>query len=317
MELYTSLQATNTVKIIMEKIIFMNVSNPWFFPVCFFIFGAVVGSFLNVCIFRIPQKKSLVFPSSQNAEGDPIVWYDKIPILSWFILLGKDRKTGKPFSFRYPFIEILTAILFLLLWLIYHPAVAVFWMLFFSIILVAAFIDLDHFFIPDRCSIGGMLLGISLSVLVPELHDVNSDRFVAPLIAATASLQGMLIASGSVLWIGILSEKVLGKETMGFGDVKFMGCIGAFCGWQGGIFALFGGAVIGTVLFLFIYFFKKLFKKLGKVKLGNRSINKNEDMNGLAVPFAPLLASGSIVYVLGFRHWVDSYFTNIVMLFRM
>ena len=300
----------------MEKITYMNDLNPWFFPVCFFIFGAIVGSFLNVCIFRIPQNKSLVFPSSQNAEGDPIVWYDKIPIFSWFILLGKDRRTGKPFSFRYPFVELLTAILFLLIWLIYHPSLAVFWMLFSAILLVAAFIDLDHFFIPDRCSIGGMLLGMVLSILFPELHQVNSNKFVAPLISATASLQGILIASGSVLWIGILSEKVLGKETIGFGDVKFMGFIGAFCGWQGGIFALFGGAVIGTLVLFSIYLFKKLFNKQGKFSSSNNLGNLNEGLMGLAVPFAPLLATGSMIYVLGFRHWVDSYFTNIALLFK-
>ena len=301
----------------MEKITYMNDLTPWFFPVCFFIFGAIVGSFLNVCIFRIPQNKSLVSPSSQNAEGDPIVWYDKIPIFSWFILLGKDRRTGKPFSFRYPFVELLTGILFLLIWLIYHPVVAVLWMLFSAILLVAAFIDLDHFFIPDRCSIGGMLLGMVLSILVPELHQVNSNKFVAPLISVTASLQGILIASGSVLWIGILSEKVLGKETIGFGDVKFMGFIGAFCGWKGGIFALFGGAVIGTLLLFLIYSFRKLFNKKGKFSSCNNLKNTNEGLMGLAVPFAPLLATGSLIYVLGFRHWVDSYFTNIALLFKI
>ena len=96
----------------MERMIVINDLNPWFFSGIFFIFGAIVGSFLNVCIIRIPQNKSLVFPSSQNADGDSIAWYDKIPIFSWFILCGKDRKTGKSFSFRYPLVEGLTAILF-------------------------------------------------------------------------------------------------------------------------------------------------------------------------------------------------------------
>ena len=301
----------------MERMMVINDLNPWFFSGIFFIVGAIVGSFLNVCIVRIPQNKSLVFPGSQNVDGDPIAWYDKIPIFSWFILCGKDRKTGKSFSFRYPLVEGLTAILFFLLWVIYPPVVALFWMGFSAIMLVSAFIDLDHFFIPDRCSIGGMLLGMVLSVLVPELHEVDADKLVAPLISLTASLQGILLASGLVLWIGILSEKVLGKETIGFGDVKLMGFIGAFCGWQGGVFALFGGAIIGTAILLPVVFFKKFFNKRNKSSPNRNLPNMDENIIGLPVPFAPLLGMGSIIYVLGLHHWVDSYFTNISALFRM
>src|SRR4051812_48936722 len=119
---------------------------PWFFPVVAFVIGACVGSFLNVVIYRVPKKESIVSPGSHCGCGQPIAWYDNIPMLSWLALRGRARCCGRPFSFRYPFVELLVAGLFLACWLRYpHPGVAVCGMVFVSGLVAATFIDLDHF----------------------------------------------------------------------------------------------------------------------------------------------------------------------------
>ena len=185
----------HTAPSVLQNFHFIESNLPWFFPVVFLVFGAIVGSFLNVCIYRIPKKESVVFPRSHNADGDPIAWYDNIPILSWFLLRGKDRKTGKSFSFRYPAVEFLTAILFAAVWLLYPPGVALVWMLFTANLIVATFIDCDHMIIPDRCSIGGMILGVVLSFFVPSLHGVAEDVMFPGLVAGIHSMIGLFISS--------------------------------------------------------------------------------------------------------------------------
>src|SRR3954452_15075174 len=98
---------------------------PWFFPIAAVFFGACIGSFLNVVIYRVPAGKSIVLPGSHCVCGQPIRWYDNIPVFSWLILRGRARCCGQKFSFRYPFVELLTAACFLTCWLRYPPAVAV------------------------------------------------------------------------------------------------------------------------------------------------------------------------------------------------
>src|SRR5688500_5268872 len=98
---------------------------PWFFAVVAFVFGACIGSFLNVVIYRLPAEKSIVKPGSQCACGTAIAWHDNVPILSWFILRGRARCCGRSYSFRYPFVELLTATLFLACWILFPPAKAV------------------------------------------------------------------------------------------------------------------------------------------------------------------------------------------------
>jgi leader peptidase (prepilin peptidase)/N-methyltransferase len=200
---------------------------PWFFPAVAGVFGAMVGSFLNVCIYRIPAGQSIVTPGSHCACGKPIAWYDNIPVLSWFILRGKARCCGRPYSFRYAFVELLTAALFLACWLLFPPAKAVCGMVFVSVLVAATFIDLDHMVIPDVFTIGAGLLGVLLSFILPALHGQHGGIFVVDsLRSGTAAMQGLLIGSGLVLWIALLAEMALKKEAMGFGDVKFVGMIG-------------------------------------------------------------------------------------------
>ena len=234
---------------------------PWFFPSVAFVFGACIGSFLNVCIYRIPAGQSVVTPGSHCACGAPIKWYDNIPILSWFVLRGRARCCGRRFSFRYPFIETLTAVLFPACWLPFRsPAKALCGMLLCSALIAATFIDLDHMVIPDVFTLGLGVAGVVLSCALPALHGRQHELFlIASLRSGIDGVIGLLVGSGLVLWIALLAEAVLKKEAMGFGDVKFVGAIGAFTGWQGAVFAVFGGAVIGTLWFALALLWHGLF----------------------------------------------------------
>src|SRR6266540_5443193 len=147
---------------------------PWFFPTVAFIFGACIGSFLNVVIYRLPAGKSIVRPGSQCACGTPIAWHDNIPIVSWFVLRGHARCCGRAYSFRYPMVELLTGLLFLACWLFFPPAKAACGMIFLSALIASTFIDLDHLIIPDVFSIGGTVVGVLLSMLIPTLHGQQS-----------------------------------------------------------------------------------------------------------------------------------------------
>lgn len=287
---------------------------PWFFAVAAAVFGTMVGSFLNVCIYRIPANRSIVTPGSTCACGQPIKWYDNIPVLSWFILRGRARCCGRPYSFRYAFIEMLTGGLFLACWLLFPPAKAVCGMVFVSVLIAATFIDLDHMIIPDVFTIGAGLVGLLLSMVVPVLHGQHEGVFVVDsLRSVTASIQGLLIGSGLVLWIALLAEVLLKKEAMGFGDVKFVGMIGAFCGWQGAVFSVFAGAVVGTVWFAIA---------LGWQQLSGRKVDLPADPDhpeeqppslgfGVQVPFGPMLAIAGLLYFLVFHQLVASYFATV------
>ena len=223
-------------------------ADPWFIPAVVFVLGACIGSFLNVVIYRVPAGKSIVRPGSACACGAPIAWHDNIPILSWLLLRGRARCCGRHFSARYPFIELLTAALFLACWRVLPPAAAVCGWVFLASVICAMFIDLDHMIIPDVFTIGLAIEGVLLSGLVPSLHGEHSGLYlIDSLRSVSASLIGLAAGSGVILWIALIAEAALKKEAMGFGDVKFVGAIGAFCGWHGAVFSIFGGAAVGTV----------------------------------------------------------------------
>jgi leader peptidase (prepilin peptidase)/N-methyltransferase len=307
---------------------------PWFFPLVVFLLGACVGSFLNVCIYRIPANQSVVTPGSHCACGAPIKWRDNIPILSWFLLRGRARCCGRRFSFRYSFVELLTAVLFTVCWLSFPPAKAVCGMLLCAALIAATFIDLDHMVIPDAFTIWLGVAGLVLSCVLPALHGRQDELFiVASVRSGVDGLTGLLIGSGVVLWIALLAEAVLKKEAMGFGDVKFVGAIGAFTGWQGAVFAVFGGAVIGTVWFALALLWQRLSPRPapsanaepaaaplppagspGADALASAADAAAESAPiafGVHVPFGPMLAAGGLVYFLFVHRWIDAYFASI------
>lgn len=311
--------------ITLDELRLIHANFPWFFPAVAFLFGACVGSFLNVCIYRIPAGLSVVRPGSHCACGRPIRWFDNIPILSWLLLRGRARCCGRPFSIRYPAVELLTALLFLAGALEFGPAKALVAMLFAAMLVTASFIDIDHMIIPDRFSIGGAVVGVLLSLAVPSLHGHHDALFlIASLKAGIDSVLGLFVGSALVLWIALLAEKILRKEAMGFGDVKLLGCIGAFLGWKGAVCAVFGGAVLGVVATLLWLPFRQA-EPEGEPAPGpaparpeaagsedeEPSGEASPGLMGMPVPFGPMLSAAALLYLLWLHPWVDGYFAEI------
>jgi leader peptidase (prepilin peptidase)/N-methyltransferase len=277
---------------------------PWFFPIFSFVIGTCIGSFLNVCIYRIPEGMSVAHPPSQcGACGKPIPFYNNVPILAWIFLRGKAGCCGAPFSIRYPAIEFLTGLLFLASWMLLPTPQALIGFVWISILVCVTFIDLDHMIIPDRFSIGGLIAGLILSMVAPSIHGIPTGFVLECGIQGLfTAVLGAFIGSATILWIMIGAEVILKKEALGFGDVKLMGAIGAFCGWQGAIFALFGGAVLGTIAIIIMQIIRMLSPK-------KDSLDEEEGgMIGREIPFGPMLAAGSLLYYLYFGPLIDKYF---------
>ena len=306
-----------------ETFEFINKDFPWFFDSLAAIFGAVTGSFLNVCIYRIPMGRSIIFPGSTCACGRSIPFYHNIPIFTWLILRGKASCCEETFSIRYPAIELLTAILFFGVWTIHSPIVAIIGMLFVAFLICSTFIDLDHMIIPDRFSIGGMVIGVILSFIFPSLHGFGGLPFISNIQSGVSAIVGVIVGAGLVYWISVLGEVIFRKPAMGEGDVKFVGFIGAFCGWQGAVFSMFGGALIGTIVLVPILLIGRLFSanKAVKKKTAEENLHKidaveEEDVSfGTHVPFGPMLAVAGLIYFMGFHFYVDAYFASFVLNF--
>ena len=287
----------------MELIDSIEAKMPFFIPLCVFIFGAIWGSFLNVCIYRIPQGHSIVWPPSSCQCGKRIPFYFNIPVIAWFMLKGKAACCEEKLSFRYPLVEALTGTLFVFSWLNHQSIVAMVGMLFIAILIAATFIDLDHMIIPDIFSIGGMLLGVMVSIFIPELHGFSQGGIEAHWYSWIESMLGIFVGTSMIYWIATIGEIILKKPAMGEGDVKFLAAIGAFTGWQGALFSLFGGAFIGTIIILPYLLIQQL-KQPKEPKLQE-------------LPFGPFLAIGAIVYFLWLYNFVDAYFSQIVDIFTL
>jgi leader peptidase (prepilin peptidase)/N-methyltransferase len=296
----------------------VNALVPWFFPLAAGLFGACVGSFLNVCIYRIPKDESVVHPRSHCGCGKMIAWYDNIPVLSWFLLRGRARCCGRTFSFRYPAIELLTAGLFAACFLLFPPAKAAAGAVLCSIVVCAHFIDHDHMIIPDVFTVGGAAVGLLLSVLAPSLHgEAHELFFVAGVRAGLDAVLGLFIGSALVLWIALFAEAVLKKEAMGFGDVKYLGALGTFVGWQGAIFGMFGGAILGCVWFIAAYLWQRVTGRTSPVPLPATTPEGEPASLGLGVhvPFGPMLGLAALIYFFWAHRWVDPYFLELRELF--
>ncbi|MBF0570243.1 MAG: prepilin peptidase [Candidatus Omnitrophica bacterium] len=208
-----------------------------------FIVGAMTGSFLNVCIVRLPLEKSIVFPGSHCvACRTPIKWYDNIPLISWLLLGGRCRACKERISFRYWLVELLTGVIFLLFYL-HYGIQPVLWpyLVMVSGFIVATFVDFEHRIIPDEVSIGGMVAGVVFSLFIPQLHGVRS-----PFLGAGFSLVGLLVGSGTIYLMGMFGDFIFKKETMGGGDVKLMGMVGAFMGWKLAVLTFFLAPFFGA-----------------------------------------------------------------------
>ena len=276
--------------------------------------GAVAGSFLNVCGHRIPLGQSVVTPRSRCPRcKSPIPWFRNLPVFTWLIQGGKASCCAFRIPLRYWLVEVFVAMIFGFLFHRYSliPALGplIAGCIFAWIMIGVVVVDMEHMIIPDRFSMGGAIGGVLLSMAFPSIHQISqSTEFLDRLGGGMHSLVGLLVGSASLYWIGILAEKALNKEALGEGDVKLLGCIGAFCGWKGAIFAIFGGATLGALVLLPV------------MVVGRLRANGKEDAEsitwGQEVPFGPYLALAGLLYLTCIRSWVDGWFDSIVLVFQ-
>ena len=340
-----------------------------FWSLTFFVLGSIVGSFLNVCIHRMPLGQSIVSPPSHCPHCKySIPWWLNVPLFTWLYLRGKCKNCGAPISIRYFLVELLTGLMFLSCWLTFgerFPLVALVFCVFLAGLIVATFIDFEHYIIPDEITIGGMVIGFFVSFFLPELH--SQDSTVGGMlksllgIGAGAGLIYFILRLGKLLFgrqkislptgtriifsenavhlpdheipyeeifyrqsdtiklqastvelcdrsyknvpvrLALMSkllrigdeelnpeavtymevaatEITLPREAMGLGDVKFMGAIGAFLGWQAVLFTVAVSSGIGAVVGLTL------------IALGKRERSKY-------LPYGPYLAAAAAIWI--------------------
>ncbi len=290
-----------------------------FFTPFVVLFGACIGSFLSVCIYRIPRDESIVKPRSHCPScGKLIPWYFNIPVLSWLMLGGKCHYCKSRISPRYLILEVFTALLFTVPWLQTVAGMAMpqelldlwyrhgndllspppywvsltpllspwllpaYWLVIWGLIL-GTFVDLEHYILPDRVTIGGMIAGVIISALVPELHFTASR-----VTALIRSGVGLAFGFGLLWLVSWLGEMAFKKEAMGFGDVKLMGAIGAFFGWKAVLFTLLSASLFGSII------------GVGLIALGKRQLQGR-------IPFGPFLALGTLLWMFWGRTLLSAY----------
>ncbi len=238
-----------------------------------FVFGAVIGSFLNVCIYRLPEQQSIAKPLSQCPHcHHPIRFYDNIPLISYLILKGKCRDCGEKISWRYPLVELITAILALFLFAKFYLTLNfLVFFIFTAVLIVITFIDLDHQIIPDLLTLPGIPIFFLLAVFVVGV----------PWMEAAI---GLLIGGGVLFVIALGYEVITKREGMGGGDIKLLAMIGGFLGWKSLIFVLLFSSLLGAVIGIALMLIKK------------------EDMK-YAVPFGPFLSAAGVAYLF----WGDAF----------
>lgn len=267
----------------MEDLFFQFESVPeWFMNVFVSIFGLVIGSFLNVVIARLPGRKSLSKPGSKCPSCDySLRWFDNIPVLSFLLLRGKCRSCRTAISFRYPVVELLTALLFLTVKLRFgiSPLLFVRDFPFVSMLIAITFIDLETRLIPDPLSLGGLVLGLLTSYFTPGL-------------GLLLSIEGAALGFGLFYGIAWYYQVRTGRSGMGGGDIKFIAMLGAFLGPMGVLTTIFVSSVLGTVIGLTYAWVTR--KREG----GEGSLLK------VSLPYGPFLVIGGLYsYLLGELLW--------------
>jgi leader peptidase (prepilin peptidase)/N-methyltransferase len=219
----------------------MTVETPaWLEPLMVTLFGLCIGSFLNVCAYRLPLGESIVHPRSRCTScGRILTWFDNLPVLSWVVLGGRCRTCKQPVSWMYPAVEIVTALVFLITYLTYGLTLLALVRVVFACALIVLFVtDLQHKILPNVITYPGIVAGFVCSLFLPP--------------GWTSSLIGLVVGGGFLLLIAEVYVRLRGQEGLGMGDVKLLAMIGAFLGWKlvllTLVFASFTGSLIGGVL---------------------------------------------------------------------
>ena len=233
-----------------------------------FIFGMCIGSFLNVCIYRLPESKSIADPPRSICPSckSHIRFYDNMPVLSYIWLKGRCRNCNAPISFRYPLVELMNGIVAVALLFKFGLSVeSLVYFVFISSLIVITFIDLDHQIIPDIITLPGIPMGLIAS-------------FALPTITLKASALGLLIGGGSLWFVAWAYNLIAHRDGMGGGDIKLLAMIGTIVGWKGVIFTIFTSSVAGSCVGI------------------TMMLIKGKNMK-FAIPFGPFLSIGAIAYV--------------------
>lgn len=199
--------------------------------------GAIIGSFLNVCIHRLPRRESIVWPGSRCPScSQAIAVYDNIPLISYLMLLGRCRGCGASISIRYPVVELANAFGYVvLLWTFGPTWTTVLYAMLFSALLVVAGTDLTHKIIPNIVTLPGIVLGLLGAATVLPVGMINA-------------LLGVAVGGGILLSLAWASPYVFGKEGMGGGDIKLLAMIGAFLGWKPALLTIMIGSLAGSII---------------------------------------------------------------------
>lgn len=239
-----------------------------------FILGTAIGSFLNVCIYRLPRNASVVFPGSRCPLcACPIRWHDNVPLLSFVLLRGRCRACGGRISLLYPLVEAMTGALFVLLYGHFDLSVDLIPALILTcVLIVASCTDLQHGLIPNGLSAFLVAAGIGLS-------------FVFGMAGFYQGLLGGTVGGGALFLIGALGKQVFHRDSMGGGDIKMAAGIGLFLGWRGMLNSLVLACIIGTC-----------------VGLGHRILGRLQPY--APIPFAPFLSLGA---------WIELFFTPVLL----
>jgi leader peptidase (prepilin peptidase)/N-methyltransferase len=250
--------------------------------------GLLLGSFLNVCIYRLPLGKSVVRPRSAcPACGAPIAWYQNVPVLSWIALRGRCAACAASISWRYPLVELTSAAILLGLWTWLGPTAA------FAVagpyalaLLVLFFTDYDHQLLPDAVTLSGVVAGLAASPVNPFLGEGAWHRLV---LSGSGAFLG-----AAVLWsIGAVYSRLRGVDAMGLGDVKMMAMVGAVSGPLGVLFTLFAGSTAGAVV------------GLAMIPLRGKTL-------GDTLPFGCFLAPSALAALLVGRRAIEGYLNHVV-----
>jgi leader peptidase (prepilin peptidase) / N-methyltransferase len=241
------------------------------------LFGAMIGSFLNVCIYRLPRHESIAWPGSHcPACSHAIAWYDNIPILSYVVLAGHCRQCGVRIPFQYPLVETLNSLGYMgILWVFGLSWEAMVYGVLYSALLVVAGTDMSHKIIPNVITFPGILIGLISAATILPLGLVNG-------------VLGLLVGGGILWLLAWASPYLFGKEGMGGGDIKLLAMIGAFLGWKPAVMTIMVGSFLGSLV--------------GVALIASKVI-KREDY----IPFGPFLVCGALVALFFGQSLLDWY----------